>query len=188
MSGAVSQYAFAQSASPVEPGCYVNTQQGFRPVEITDCATEGAARAVSEFGACFVGAEERDCNDLSQPGGSVPESATPGAGTGGPRSGTTGLDVQRSEFESQDCNDTELDTGNCRIIEYLVAGINTLSALAGMAIIFSIMFAGYQYMTARDNAGQIQQARTRIIWAIVAMLVFIFMYGALNFLIPGGVI
>jgi hypothetical protein len=82
----------------------------------------------------------------------------------------------------------ELNKDNCAIVSYLVTGINVLSALAGMAIIFSIMFAGFQYMTAQDNSGQIQQARQRIIWAITAMLIFIFMYAVLNFLVPGGVL
>lgn len=89
---------------------------------------------------------------------------------------------------SKGCNEDQLTAENCRLIEYLVNGINILSAIAGMVIIGSIIIAGYQYMTARDNAGQIQQARTRIIWAITAMILFVFMYALLNFLVPGGVL
>ncbi len=63
-----------------------------------------------------------------------------------------------------------------------------LSALAGMAIVASIMIAGYQYMTARDNSGQIEAAKKRIIWALVALGVFIFMYAFLDFIVPGGVL
>jgi len=82
----------------------------------------------------------------------------------------------------------ELDTENCGIVAYIVTGINILSALAGMAIVASIVIAGFQYMTAQDNSGQIEASRKRIIWAMTALLVFIFMYGFLNFIVPGGVL
>lgn len=86
-----------------------------------------------------------------------------------------------------DCKDG-LTKDNCAIVGYLINTINALSALAGMAIIGSIMMAGYQYMTARDNSGQIEAAKKRIIWALVALGVFIFMYSLLNWLVPGGVL
>ena len=82
----------------------------------------------------------------------------------------------------------ELDGENCGIVAYLVLAINVLSAAAGLAIVASIMLAGYQYMTARDNAGQIESARKRIVWALVALGIFIFMYAGLNFVVPGGVL
>jgi hypothetical protein len=82
----------------------------------------------------------------------------------------------------------DLDTENCGIVAYLVLTINMLSALAGMAIVASIMIAGFQYMTARDNSGQIEAARKRIVWALIALLLFVFMYAFLNFIVPGGVL
>jgi len=88
----------------------------------------------------------------------------------------------------KDCSAAVLSSENCEIVGYLVLAINIMSAVAGMAIVFSIMFAGFQYMTAQDNPGQIQQARTRIIWAISALLLFLFSYAILNFLVPGGVL
>jgi hypothetical protein len=112
-----------------------------------------------------------------------------------PQSNSTSTNDGSAEL-SGDCNPEqgpdgvapELNSENCGIVGYMVIAINLLSALAGMAIVFSIMFAGYQYMTARDNAGQIQQARQRIIWAISALLIFIFSYALLNFLVPGGIL
>lgn len=87
-----------------------------------------------------------------------------------------------------ECADDELTSDNCTIVSYLVNGINFLSAVAGMAIVASIMIAGYQYMTARDNPGQVEAAKKRILWAMVALGIFIFMYALLNFLVPGGVL
>lgn len=87
-----------------------------------------------------------------------------------------------------DCEEGELTRKNCGIINYLVITINFLSAVAVMAIVASVMIAGYQYMTARDNPGQVQAAKQRIIWAMVALGLFIFGYALLNFLVPGGVL
>lgn len=86
------------------------------------------------------------------------------------------------------CFGDTLTTENCTIISYLVGGINFLSAVAGMAIEASITIAGYQYMTARDNSGQIRAVKKRIMWAMIALGLFIFMYAFLNFLVPGGLL
>lgn len=82
----------------------------------------------------------------------------------------------------------ELNQENCAIISYIVLFVNVLSAIAGMAIIASIMIAGYQYMTARDNPGTVQKARQRIVWALIALALYLFFYAILNYLIPGGVL
>lgn len=85
-------------------------------------------------------------------------------------------------------HDAPLTKDNCKIILYLVNGINFLTAAAGMVIIFSIMISGYQYMTARDNQQWVVQARQRIVWALVALLMMIFTYTFLNWIVPGGVL
>ena len=92
------------------------------------------------------------------------------------------------DCEVQDSDNGQLNSDNCGIIRYMVIAINALSAIAGMAIVASIMIAGFQYMTARDNSGQVEAARKRITWAIVALAIFIFSYSFLNFVVPGGVL
>lgn len=90
-----------------------------------------------------------------------------------------------------DCDEApgvELTAENCGIINYLVIAINLLSGVAGLAVVASVMIAGFQYMTAQDNSGQIEAARKRIIWAITALLMLIFTYAFLNFIVPGGVL
>jgi hypothetical protein len=87
-----------------------------------------------------------------------------------------------------DCAEEVLTRENCGIINVIVVGINFLSAVAGIVFVVSVMLAGFQYMTARDNAGQVQKARNRIVMTIVALAIYIFMYALLNFLIPGGVL
>ncbi len=170
------------TALAVEPGCY--TPQPEDTFIKTECPTENVSRAVSQFKTCFVvnaasSYAERDCDDLSKSSDKVPEPSTTaedandgdlGGGAGGP------------------CEEQPLSKDNCTIIKYIVIAINFLSAVAMMAIIGSVMFAGFQYMTARDNPQAVAAAKTRIVWALVALLLFVFGYGLLNFLVPGGVL
>lgn len=86
-----------------------------------------------------------------------------------------------------ECESEEIGE-NCGVIKYILLLTRALSAIAGVSIVASIMIAGYQYMTARDNSGQVQAARTRIMWAIVALMVYIFMFAFLEFMIPGGLL
>ena len=97
----------------------------------------------------------------------------------------TAITVDCEEKDSNG-NATTLTSENCGIISYVVWGINILSAIAGLAIVGSIMVAGYQYMTARDNSGQVEAAKKRILWALIAFGMFLFMYALLNWLVPGG--
>ncbi len=121
----------------------------------------------------------------------VPTSDSGSTGTTGGQADTGGRASLASNDPTANCeppNGDPLDSENCRIIGIIVDAINILSGLAGLAIVASLVIAGYQYMTARDNAGQIQKAKTRIIWALSALALFIFMYAILNFLVPGGVL
>lgn len=86
-----------------------------------------------------------------------------------------------------DCtNSQNLDRGNCKIIDYLVIVINALSALVGIVVVIMIVVGGIQYSAARDNPQAVQAAKTRITNAILALVVYVFFYGFLNYLIPGG--
>lgn len=158
-----------------EPGCYKQEGSTFTKLPINECPSEGAARAVSQFGACFVGQSERSCVNLERTGSAVPSPSSSGGG------------VSREELSQGQCADG-LNRKDCGIVDITVRIINFLSALATLAIIGSIMIAGYQYMTAQDNAAQVQQAKTRIYWALTALLLFVFMYAILNFLVPGGIL
>lgn len=99
--------------------------------------------------------------------------------------------TQAAEEFEVDCEPDEgvaLDRTNCGIIDIIVIAINFLSAIAGIVFVVSIMISGFQYMTARDNAGQIQKAKSRIISTLIALAIYVFMYALLNFLIPGGIL
>lgn len=82
----------------------------------------------------------------------------------------------------------ELNEGNCRILQYLLNGINFLSAVVGIVAVFSIIWAGYQYMMARDNSQAVSAAKSRIITTIIALVLYMFMWAFLQWVVPGGVL
>jgi len=73
-----------------------------------------------------------------------------------------------------------------KFITDLNDAVNFLSALVGIVVVIIIVIGGIQYSLAGDNANAQGEARKRITNAIIALLAFIFMYGFLQWLIPGG--
>lgn len=64
--------------------------------------------------------------------------------------------------------------------------INFMSFGVGIIVVGLIVVGGFQYVTAGGNPQKIEAAKHRIIQAIVALVLFIFMYALLQWLIPGG--
>lgn len=85
-------------------------------------------------------------------------------------------------------NNEALNKENCQIVAYIVIAINFLTAVAGLAITSGVVYGGYLYLTARDNPGQVQAGRSKVVWALVALLLLIFGYSGLQWLVPGGVL
>ena len=173
-------------ANAAVPGCYDSVGPTYIKISCPDsteiiegvnqakCYVRRSVDGGPQGAATFV---EQQCDTFD-----IESSDTDSGGdfTGGKESLASG------EADSCDTNEA-LSTENCTIIRYLVVGINFLSAVALMSIIASIVYAGFQYMTARDNSGQVEASRKRIIWALVALGLFLFMYSLLDFLLPGGV-
>lgn len=98
------------------------------------------------------------------------------------------------------CNDvTKIDAqeggGNCKssslsqcgiMTQYVYPLINFLTALVGVAVTISIIVGGIQYASSAGDPQAASAARKRITNAIIALVVFIFLYSLLNFLMPGG--
>lgn len=173
-----------------DPGCYQvigTTTQDDVIRTYTQVNCEDRARTVEvSNGACFVATVSANMN-----GQTVGEYRRADCSTFNVGQTTTPKPETPYESVELDCDVDEgqsLNRSNCGIINYLVILINFLSAVAIMAIVASVMFAGYQYMTARDNPGAVTAAKKRIVWALVALGLFVFGYGLLNFLVPGGVL
>lgn len=63
-----------------------------------------------------------------------------------------------------------------------------LSVGVGIAAVGGIVYGAVLYTSARDSAGQVQQAITIIRNVVIGLLLYVFMVAILNFIVPGGVI
>ena len=72
------------------------------------------------------------------------------------------------------------------IIDILFAIFRFLSAGVGLIAIGSVIVAGIQYSTARDNPQATQNAIKRMTNTIIGLLLYLFIFAIANFLIPGG--
>lgn len=101
----------------------------------------------------------------------------------GPTSNTT------PNYKENDCEgDIKAGNGSCGILDYLVLFINVLAGLAGVVIVGSLIYAGILYSAAGSDAQRVAAAKDRIRNAIIALLFFIFGYGIINYLVPGGLL
>lgn len=85
---------------------------------------------------------------------------------------------------------TSIDIG-CKgqgnpITDMVFAVIRFLSNGAGIVIVASLIWAGIQYILARDDPSRVGQAKERIMNTLGALLIFIFAYAILNYVIPAG--
>jgi hypothetical protein len=93
--------------------------------------------------------------------------------------------VGAGEFKT-DCIETELNEENCGIVRYLVVFTNALSALVGIVVVIMLAIGGIQYSTSHDNPQAVQAAKKRIANALLALVAYFFLFGFLQWIIPGG--
>lgn len=91
--------------------------------------------------------------------------------------------------------ETSIDFGNstlCNgdgaspITAILLWAINIMGAGVGIAVVFGIVTAGIMYVMSDGDEGKVKEAREIIANAIIGLFLFIFLWAAANFLIPGG--
>lgn len=78
-------------------------------------------------------------------------------------------------------------SGSKTIDRLLQGTIDLMAALTGIVIVLSIIIGAIQYMTARDNSGQVAAAKNRILMSVLSLVLFIFAYTILQWLVPGGI-
>ncbi len=78
-------------------------------------------------------------------------------------------------------------SGSKTIDRLLQGAIDLMAAVTGIVIVLSIIIGAIQYMTARDNSGQVAAAKNRIFMSILSLILFIFAYTILQWLVPGGI-
>lgn len=73
------------------------------------------------------------------------------------------------------------------IFSVLNVVLTVLTYGVGIAGTFGIVISGIQYMTAKDNAGQMAAAKTRLIAIVIGLAVYAVMWAFLQWLLPGGI-
>lgn len=76
---------------------------------------------------------------------------------------------------------------HCDLIKkYINPTINLLTMVFGLIATGSLIFAGIQYSASEGDPTKAGQAKNRIANTIFAIIAYLFLYGFLQFLIPGG--
>lgn len=81
-----------------------------------------------------------------------------------------------------------LNEGNCGIYKHLTRFVNAASALVGVVVVIMIVVRGIQYSAARDNPQATASARNGIWQALLALMLYLFMFSFLQWLVPGGIL
>lgn len=76
--------------------------------------------------------------------------------------------------------------GNGSIWNLLTVFVNFLAAGVGVAVLIGIIFGAFLYASAGGSADQAKRGIGYVRNALIALLLFIFMYAIINFIIPGG--
>ena len=86
-----------------------------------------------------------------------------------------------------DCVDNQ-SAANCGITRYILLFINVLSATLGVVVTIVVIIAGIQYSASAGDPQAIANAKKRISNALLALVLFAFMYGFLQWIVPGGIL
>lgn len=149
-------------------------------VDTITCAN-GAVRQVTESDTANNNVENLCAADGGvKPGATIQSSPSP---TAQPTISAN----EQPRYVANDCHEPNLNKNNCGIIRYLVTFIRFLSAIVGIVIVAGIIIGGIQYSVSADEANAVNAAKKRIFNAVLALVVYIFMFALLQYLVPGGV-
>lgn len=126
---------------------------------------------------------------------SIPATVSAAPESGGGGGGTVGAGENKNKIAQADdpaltCSSDSTDTDtSCNLYKkYINPIIVFLSALVGVAVTIGIISGGIKYAMAGSEPGQLAAARKQIRNSLIALLAFLFLYAALNWLTPGGII
>lgn len=81
--------------------------------------------------------------------------------------------------------DSGADKGEA-IFDVLALGLSIVTYGVGAAAVIGVIISAYQYITARDNAGQVAKAKNRILQIVIGLVIWVLIWAILQFLLPGG--
>jgi hypothetical protein len=88
---------------------------------------------------------------------------------------------------AQKCTGPDCITKN-PVIELVQAAINFFSVLVGLIVIIRVIMGGIEYASAGGNPNKVAGAKKTITNALLAFVMYIFLWAFLEWLIPGGVL
>ncbi|MDL2341583.1 MAG: hypothetical protein QFB87_00705 [Patescibacteria group bacterium] len=79
-------------------------------------------------------------------------------------------------------------TDKCDFIaSYVNPFIKLLSAAVGIAVVVGILIGGVEYISSGGDPQKAASGRKHIVNAVIGLVVYIFLFGLINFIIPGGI-
>jgi len=124
----------------------------------------------------------------------APTSSSSGSGAGGGITSNScgGYSVNpSSQCPVSNISDpaTKCDQNTCDIVKkYVNPAVNLLAALVGIIVVIGVIAGGIQYSTSGSDPQKAMKAKARVTNAIVALIAFTFLYGFLQWLLPGGLL
>lgn len=65
--------------------------------------------------------------------------------------------------------------------------LNVLTFGVGSAAVIGFIISAYQYITARDNSGQVLKAKTRMLQIVIGLAIYALFWVVIKLLLPGGI-
>lgn len=101
---------------------------------------------------------------------------------------TPEADADRVEDPALACSSESTTDEDCDLIrKYINPIIAFLAALVGVAVTIGIISGGIKYASAGADPSKVAAATKQITNAILALIIFLFLGAALNWLVPGGI-
>jgi hypothetical protein len=70
---------------------------------------------------------------------------------------------------------------------YVKPAVRILSGIVGLVSVISLIVAGISYSTSAGDPQKAAKAKSQITKTVVALFAYLFLFGFLNFLVPGGI-
>lgn len=80
-------------------------------------------------------------------------------------------------------------SADCKTLyeKYINPFVRLLTAAVGVLAVLMIVIGGVQYSSAGSDPQKVAAAKQRIINAIIGLVAYIFLFGFLNWVVPGGI-
>jgi hypothetical protein len=91
-----------------------------------------------------------------------------------------------NSFVVSDCASAQ--TGCGLIDKYLNPIIKVLGAIVGIVVTIMFIIGGIQYSAAGGDASKVSAAKSKIFNALIALLIYFFLFAILKWLVPGNLL